>query len=90
MSIREDYTEQGMTVKQLAEKYCPGTKTGGTKHICKILRDAGLLRKRGRKPTKTLYGMRRCAKCKEEKPLEEFYADRTKSQGRKYVCKACA
>ncbi|MFA5407193.1 MAG: hypothetical protein WC343_00295 [Bacilli bacterium] len=32
---------------------------------------------------------KRCTKCGEEKPLTEFYRDRTKSDGRKSWCKLC-
>ena len=31
-----------------------------------------------------------CSKCQETKPIEEFYRDRTKVDGRHTVCKCCA
>jgi hypothetical protein len=33
--------------------------------------------------------MKRCSRCGEEKPLSEFYKDRSKSNGLKSCCKAC-
>lgn len=34
-------------------------------------------------------GIRICKSCEEEKPLEEFYIDRSMPGGRRYVCKSC-
>ena len=33
--------------------------------------------------------MRKCQKCKKEKSLTEFYRNKSKPQGRTYVCKQC-
>jgi hypothetical protein len=84
--ILYDYTEDGMTVDQLADRYHFNPKS-----IREFLRREGVLRKRGGfRPTVTFAGMRLCAKCKEEKPLEEFHKDRAQSQGYGYTCKSCA
>ena len=34
--------------------------------------------------------MKVCRKCKEEKPLTEFYANKSSSDGRQSYCKACS
>jgi len=34
-------------------------------------------------------GMKRCSKCGEVKPLEEFHRDRSKKQGRRSRCREC-
>lgn len=33
--------------------------------------------------------MKQCSRCREEKPLEGFYSDRSKRDGRHTVCKEC-
>lgn len=40
--------------------------------------------------TKYAPGERRCYKCAETKPIEQFEKDRNSSQGRTYRCRACA
>lgn len=32
---------------------------------------------------------RRCYRCSEERPVDEFAVDRSKGSGRKSICKAC-
>ena len=34
--------------------------------------------------------MRRCTKCRETKPLEDFHRDATDKKGRRSYCKPCA
>jgi len=34
-------------------------------------------------------GTRICYKCEIEKPLEEFHRNKTRQQGRQYICKTC-
>jgi hypothetical protein len=34
--------------------------------------------------------MKKCSKCKEEKPFEEFYRDKSTKDGRKSFCKECS
>ena len=34
--------------------------------------------------------LKKCSKCGEEKPLEEFYKDKIKKDGRKSICKICS
>jgi superfamily II helicase len=89
MSIRDDYVENGFTIKQLVEKYQP---VGGVRYINKMLRDAGILRKRGRFNKATITGEsgRLCKVCKSWKNLTtEFHRDKTKSREHKYICKEC-
>ena len=68
-----DYTENGMTVAQLEEQYHFNQKS-----IREFLRKEGVLRKRGGfRPTVTFAGMRRCARCKEERPLDDLSQEST-------------
>lgn len=39
--------------------------------------------------TKATPTTRRCGTCKVVKPLNEFATDRSRPQGRRYVCKSC-
>ena len=34
-------------------------------------------------------GLAACSRCGETKPVEAFYADRSRAQGRKSICKPC-
>lgn len=34
--------------------------------------------------------VKRCRRCENEKPLADFHADRSCSDGRRHICKACA
>jgi superfamily II helicase len=78
-----DYTENFLTVDQLADKYIINPKS-----IREVLREKKVLRHRG-KFIKGIGTMRVCIKCGIEKSLDDFHNDRTKAQGKRYICKEC-
>ena len=87
--IVHDYTENGMTIRQLVNKYYPEWRDYEGA-IREELRERGLLRKQGKQATRTFGDRRLCSKCEMEKVLtEDFYKDKTKRLGYQNVCKEC-
>jgi hypothetical protein len=88
--IIHDYTENYMTIRQLVNKYYPEWRDYEGA-IRELLREQGLLRKRGSyMPTKTFGDRRTCSTCGVEKVLaEDFYKDKTKAAGYQHICKGC-
>lgn len=78
------------TEKPETEFYRDSTRPDGLNWRCKPCHKAHVARINMLPPRNPPpEGMKRCQRCKETKPLEEFHSDKGQYDGKQRVCKAC-